>query len=282
MNEIIEIKVLPVLKNSIEDLSIRVKNKIDSLGLEKIPATEENKAELKKIRTSLRNELLDFENQRKSIKEFLLKDYNEFEDEYKSKIKKLYENTDSLLKAAIDKIQAEQDQVIKDYALLYFEEMKKANPIQEVEFKNIQVNYANQKQVRLSIDNYFDEIKKALDIIKTYGENQGRLYASWIRNGYRLVDAITILNNDLAVEARVKKETEERQAREEALQKAFRVEVPEAEVEGVEIEVEEHFEDDILEVEEIGEYKLSVKCTYSQLADLMEFLMNNNYDYDLE
>ena len=209
-----------------------------------------------------------------SHKEILLKDYNVFEEEYKKKIKALYEETDKILKEAIDKIQREQDQELKDYALEYLNERLAVNDPGVIEFDKIKINYANKKQIRLSIDNYIDDILKSLNIIKTYGENEGRLYAIWLRTNFNLVEAITQLNNDIAVEKQLEREIKEREAREALAREMYKVE---------EITTTEEAEEDfVIEVEEVSNYSLTIKATPSQLEKLLEFLLTNDYDYDLE
>lgn len=272
--EVIRITEVPTIRSSVDELALVVKKRIADLRIEEIEPTEENKKLLKTTRANLNKEIKDYEEQRKKIKEILLKDYNVFEEEYKKKIKALYEETDKILKEAIDKIQREQDQELKDYALEYLNERLAVNDPGVIEFDKIKINYANKKQIRLSIDNYIDDILKSLNIIKTYGENEGRLYAIWLRTNFNLVEAITQLNNDIAVEKQLEREIKEREAREALAREMYKVE---------EIATTEEAEEDfVIEVEEVSNYSLTIKATPSQLEKLLEFLLTNDYDYDLE
>lgn len=272
--EVIRITEVPTIRSSVDELALVVKKRIADLRIEEIEPTEENKKLLKATRANLNKEIKNYEEQRKKIKEILLKDYNVFEEEYKKKIKALYEETDKILKEAIDKIQREQDQELKDYALEYLNERLAVNDPGVIEFDKIKINYANKKQIRLSIDNYIDDILKSLNIIKTYGENEGRLYAIWLRTNFNLVEAITQLNNDIAVEKQLEREIKEREAREALAREMYKVE---------EITTTEEAEEDfVIEVEEVSNYSLTIKATPSQLEKLLEFLLTNDYDYDLE
>lgn len=275
--DVIRITEVPTIRSSVDELALVVKKRIADLRIEEIEPTEENKKLLKATRANLNKEIKNYEEQRKKIKEILLKDYNVFEEEYKKKIKALYEETDKILKAAIDKIQREQDQELKDYALEYLNERLAVNDPGVIEFDKIKINYANKKQIRLSIDNYIDDILKSLNIIKTYGENEGRLYAIWLRTNFNLVEAITQLNNDIAVEKQLEREIKEREAREARMREMYKVE----EITTTE-EAEEVEEDFVIEVEEVSNYSLTIKATPSQLEKLLEFLLTNDYDYDLE
>lgn len=275
--DVIRITEVPTIRSSVDELALVVKKRIADLRIEEIEPTEENKKLLKATRANLNKEIKNYEEQRKKIKEILLKDYNVFEEEYKKKIKALYEETDKILKAAIDKIQREQDQELKDYALEYLNERLAVNDPGVIEFDKIKINYANKKQIRLSIDNYIDDILKSLNIIKTYGENEGRLYAIWLRTNFNLVEAITQLNNDIAVEKQLEREIKEREAREALAREMYKVE----EITTTE-EAEEVEEDFVIEVEEVSNYSLTIKATPSQLEKLLEFLLINDYDYDLE
>jgi len=272
--DVIRITEVPAIRSSVDELALVVKKRIADLRIEEIEPTEENKKLLKATRANLNKEIKNYEEQRKKIKEILLKDYNVFEEEYKKKIKALYEETDKILKEAIDKIQREQDQELKDYALEYLNERLAVNDPGVIEFDKIKINYANKKQIRLSIDNYIDDILKSLNIIKTYGENEGRLYAIWLRTNFNLVEAITQLNNDIAVEKQLEREIKEREAREALAREMYKVE---------EITTTEEAEEDfVIEVEEVSNYSLTIKATPSQLEKLLEFLLTNDYDYDLE
>lgn len=272
--DVIRITEVPTIRSSVDELALVVKKRIAELKIEEIEPTEENKKLLKATRADLNKEIKNYEEQRKKIKEILLKDYNVFEEEYKKKIKALYEETDKILKEAIDKIQREQDQELKDYALEYLNERLAVNDPGVIEFDQIKINYANKKQIRLSIDNYIDDILKSLSIIKTYGENEGRLYAIWLRTNFNLVEAITQLNNDIAIEKQLAREIKEREAREALVREMYKVE---------EITTTEEAEEDlVIEVEEVSNYSLTIKATPSQLEKLLEFLLTNDYDYDLE
>lgn len=272
--DVIRITEVPTIRSSVDELALVVKKRIADLRIEEIEPTEENKKLLKATRADLNKEIKNYEEQRKKIKEILLKDYNVFEEEYKKKIKALYEETDKILKEAIDKIQREQDQELKDYALEYLNERLAVNDPGVIEFDQIKINYANKKQIRLSIDNYIDDILKSLNIIKTYGENEGRLYAIWLRTNFNLVEAITQLNNDIAVEKQLEREIKEREAREARMREMYKVE---------EITTTEEAEEDfVIDVEEVSNYSLTIKATPSQLEKLLEFLLTNDYDYDLE
>lgn len=265
---ILTITEMPILKSSVDELSRAVHAKIEGLNLDAIEATEDNKKLLKELRADLNKEIGAFEKQRVEIKRFLLRDYNEFETEYKNKIKAPYDDADKKLKAAIDVIQAAQDQEIKDYAVQYFNELKAATGLNEPQFNNIKVNYTNAKQVRVSIDAYFENIKKELDIINTHAEYRDRLYAIWVRTGYKVVNALTILNDELALEARVAKERAQ-------------IEAPTPEIEET-IEIAAPDPEDIIEVSEVMSFKLTVNCTEEELAELLEYMMEKNIDYDFQ
>ena len=140
-----------------------------------------------------------------------------------------------------------------------------------IEFDKIKIIMLNKK---ISVTDNYTMILKSLNIIKTYGENEGRLYAIWLRTNFNLVEAITQLNNDIAVEKQLEREIKEREAREALVREMYKVE---------EITTTEEAEEDlVIEVEEVSNYSLTIKATPSQLEKLLEFLLINDYDYDLE
>ena len=134
--DVIRITEVPTIRSSVDELALVVKKRIADLRIEEIEPTEENKKLLKATRANLNKEIKNYEEQRKKIKEILLKDYNVFEEEYKKKIKALYEETDKILKEAIDKIQREQDQELKDYALEYLNERLAVNDLSLIHICN--------------------------------------------------------------------------------------------------------------------------------------------------
>ena len=96
--DVIRITEVPAIRSSVDELALVVKKRIAELRIEEIEPTEENKKLLKATRADLNKEIKNYEEKRKKNKEILLKDYNVFEEEYKKKIKALYEETDKILK----------------------------------------------------------------------------------------------------------------------------------------------------------------------------------------
>ena len=87
MSKIIEVTQKPIIAYSLlQEMSDKVGIKIDSLSIGTLEPTEDNLSIIKSTRAELNNDFKTLEEQRKMVKDIVLKDYNIFEDEYKTLI----------------------------------------------------------------------------------------------------------------------------------------------------------------------------------------------------
>jgi len=113
----------PIIKHDLLNVGKAVTERILSLNLENLVATEETVKALKSLRAELNKEFDEYEAQRKAIKEAVANPYMEFEAVYKSEIQVKYKGAVELLKDKIaiveDKIKSEK----KENVIRYFNEL---------------------------------------------------------------------------------------------------------------------------------------------------------------
>ena len=107
MNEnIIVVEQKPIIRYSLlAEISAQAKDKIESLNIDTLEPSEETLKTIKDTRSDLNKDFKTLEEQRKMVKEIVLKDYNKFEDVYKISIADMFKNADAKLKTLIDVVE---------------------------------------------------------------------------------------------------------------------------------------------------------------------------------
>jgi hypothetical protein len=168
MNEnIITVEQKPIIKYQLlEQISLDVKAKIESLNLDTLEATEETIATVKNTRAELTKDFKILEEQRKLVKEIVLADYNKFEDEYKRLISSQFSEADNKLKTLVytveDKILARKVKGIQDYFI-------SKNTYDFVSFEDVGLNIIKSKADKVyqsDIDEYLLKIQNDLKTIE--------------------------------------------------------------------------------------------------------------------
>jgi len=101
-NYLITIEQLPIIKERLEELhelAIKAVQKVLS-----IEVTKDNIKEVKQMRADLRKQFDAIENQRKKVKQAILKPYDEFEKLYRTSITDVYKSADAELKSRIESL----------------------------------------------------------------------------------------------------------------------------------------------------------------------------------
>ncbi|MFW5753510.1 MAG: DUF1351 domain-containing protein, partial [Marinilabiliaceae bacterium] len=100
----IVLKQAPVIQHKLEEAGKQVTERIDSLNIDSLVATEETLKSLKDMRAQLNKELKEFEEQRKFVKQGVNKPYLEFESVYKEQISDKYTGAVDKLKEKIGSV----------------------------------------------------------------------------------------------------------------------------------------------------------------------------------
>lgn len=302
MNNLIEIKQLPIIEEQLKSVSEEIDKKVNEA--KNLICTEENVKTIKQVRADFNKEFKELEVQRKSVKEQILAPYMKFEEIYETYISDKYKNADIDLKQKIDSIENElrrkKEQEIKDY----FEEYKVANNIDFVTFEQAKINVtltASKKSLKEQAKTFIDKIIDDLELIKTQ-EYKDEILVEY-KQTLNVSKSIQEVNNRhklLEEEKRKREELKEKlikQMSEEADRALEKQEQQEQKI--VHIEMNEKHEitkesheqlenifnkplkEPVVEKqEEILVLKFTVKATKTKLKELKEFLINGGYEYE--
>lgn len=267
--KVVELKQAPIiLYDAIEKKSKEVTARIQSLNIEELEATEDNLRVLKTTRTELSKEHKELEEQRKLIKDLIMKPYNDFEDAYKKKISDYFKRADVILKEKIDYVEDKTLQIKIDGIKNYFDE---CNTHEFIKFEDLElkiIKSKSDKSIKDEIDDYLTKVGNELNTIDTL-ENKDRVLAKYQMHK-DLNRAISETNIEIERERKIEADRELAKAREEAR----RVEIenrPPPEIVVVEPEPKE--EPKILTM------AFEVKGTIEQLKSLKAFLVENNIKF---
>lgn len=207
INEIIRVETLPVIFQQLEVVGAFVDEELEKF--KDIDCTEENKQEVKKVRTSINNTLKVFEDKRKEIKAQVLEAYNQFNDKYEQEVKTKLENASNDLKLKIDYIEAQQ-LAEKDVELGNFiEEHIKANHLENilkdvaevVRLANLKVNLSSSmKSLKEGALAFIERVANEVKLIELV-ETPSNLLYEYQQNGFDLTKAkLTLIERQRQIE----------------------------------------------------------------------------------
>ena len=247
------------------------KARIDALDIENIEANEENKSSLKKLRAELNKELREYENARKYIKKIVEQPYKDFEVKYKV-LKEVYDDASSLLRDKIDEVEDAQREEKKNNLVIYFNELKVSlnETIKELGFNldfvsfnqlglNITVS-ASETSLRKQANETLERVCNDLRVISG-NAHKSRLYAKYS------------VNLDLS---RALVELQEELKRVEQIIESAKPKV-ESEVDDTKANVDGEVEANV--VEEIITLNFEIDGTKTEIAQVRQFLIDNEISY---
>jgi len=209
---IIVVEQKPIIKYELlEQISKEVVSKIEALDLDSLTADESTVRTIKKTRTELSKEFKTLEEQRKIVKEIVLKDYNEFEDTYKNLIATHYKDADIKLKNIVNKVEDKILQKKIDNIKEYFDEV---NTFSFIEFQDLElkiIKSRSDKSIKDEIDTYLDTVAHNIETIKTL-EHSDRVLAKY-QITKDLNTAISQTNIEFQREEAIKKQNEAKEER---------------------------------------------------------------------
>ena len=265
------------ITSRIDEIVLKVQERINNLKLDTISATEDNKKVLRNTRAELNKEVKQYEEDLKQIDSMINEGFNELKKQYKEKIKSLYKNTDEELKEKIEEITREQLKENQNYSKEYYESKLKSMPLRiGVEYNDIPWDFnfnSSKKSIRDTINNHFEAVEKALLIIDNH-EYKDQLQELWVKNKFNLGNALIELQEQIALANKLLKAKEE-----ELKKREEEIEVKESEIK--EEIIEEITHEPSLKVEELISYIFELEMTDSQLYTLINFLENEDIEFKL-
>ncbi len=275
MNEIIEIKQLPIIVEQLQTIKADVTARVDdALSLE---CTEETVKAVKQARSDLNKEFKDWEARRGEVKRAIMSPYEQFETVYKDCITDVFKKADTELK---DKI-AEVENGIKERKAAevkaYFEEYAKSLNIGFLTFAatGIKVNLSDSlKKLKEQAKAFIDRVSDDLNLIETH-EHSTEILVEYKRS-LNVSAAITaVVERHKAIEAEKEREAERQQLEQQAKEAEKAVdEIITVSEEPVIAPPTVEESDPVLTV------SLKITAPKSMLKELKTFLINGGYDYE--
>lgn len=165
--QIIYVKQLPIIKATLENLSVEIKEKVDRAN--SLVVNEETVKEVKQVRANLTKEFNELESQRKMVKQQIMAKYDEFEEIYKENVSNLYKQADLQLKEKIDNVENQLKQEKQEELELFAKEYFDVNDIDDiVSFEDIGLNItlsASLKSLKEQIISFCEKITSDLKLI---------------------------------------------------------------------------------------------------------------------
>ena len=111
----IKLTTLPVIEHDLMTVGRMVDERLQMLNISNLVATDDTIQTLKTLRADLNKEFKDFEEQRKVVKDLVMKPYNEMDGIYKQMITDKYKQATETLK---DKIGEFENKIKEDKIIL--------------------------------------------------------------------------------------------------------------------------------------------------------------------
>lgn len=262
----------PIIKYSeLENIGEFVKEKIASIGIDSIEATEANLSVLKSTRAALNNQFKDFEDRRKFIKDTVLKPYDDFEAQYKSFITVNFKNADDQLKGKITTVESGILNNKIDALKVYFSEN---NPFDFVKFEQLGLKItrsASDKSIKQQIDASINQIGADIETINTLHHKE-RVLAQY-QMSLDLNAAISSVNIAIERENQIEAAKKEKEVIQQEAPKALSViEEPKA--------VEPEAIAEVVEDAELYKTSFKIIATKQQIRDLKQFMEEKGIRYE--
>ena len=278
MSKVIRVKQKPIIEYSvIDEVANRVEEKIKALNIDTLEPTEGNLSLIKAARAELNNEFRVLEEQRKIVKDIVLRDYNIFENKYKKLIASKFKEADTTLKGLVqtvtDEILNKKIEGIKSY-------FNSVNPYDFVTFEDLDlkiIKSKSDKKIKDEVDEYLATIKQSLETIETL-PNKERVLAKF-QVSKNLSDAIAQTNMEIQREEQIKAQNE---ARAKAQQEAEiqRQEELHRQEQMQSVESKQVHEEPVQEEKQVFKASFAVYGTRAQLRALEEFMNEQNIKYE--
>lgn len=271
MNDLIVIKQLPIIEQQLKSISSDIDKKIEEIS--KLEVNEETVKEVKKARTEFKKDFNELEEKRKEVKKKIEEPYKQFEEIYKTYVTNKFTKADNDLKIKIDAIEKDlkdkKEKEVKDY----FEEYKKANNIDFIDYKQVGIKVGlsdSLKSLKGEVKQFIDQRLDDLKLIDTQ-EHKTEILVEY-KQTLNVSNAITSVNNRFkAIEEEKKKQEQEKE-----LQKLI---VDTAKESDKYSDKQENLQAPVVEEKQYT-LKFTVKATKTKLVELKKFLNNGGYIYE--
>jgi len=214
VNKVIVLEQKPIISyDLVEAKGKEVAERIEALDLDSIEPTEANIKVLKNARTELKKEFEVFENQRKMVKDMVMKPYNDFDAAYKEHISTLFKDADTKLK---NKVGAVDDEILSlkiENVKAYFGEKNTHDFLKYEDLNQKVIKSITDKKLHAEIDEYLLSVKSALEMIDTL-DNRDRISVK-----YQMHKDLNRAISEAQIEVKREKEIKEKKEAQEKAEK---------------------------------------------------------------
>lgn len=275
MNEIIEIKQLPVIVEQLQTIKADVTARVETAL--SLVCTEDTVKTVKQARAELNNELKGWEEKRKEVKKAVMSPYEQFEAVYKDCITDVFKKADNELKDKIGAVENELKAQKAAEVKAYFAEYAESVNVDFVTFEQAGINVtlsASLKSLKEQAKAFLDKVNDDLTLIATQ-EYKTEILVEYKRTLNVSAAITSVVNRYKAIEEEKAREAE-RQQREQAA-KAVENKVEEIAPPVVEPAITAPT---VEEADPVLTLAFKVTAPKSKLKELKAFLINGGYDYE--
>lgn len=275
INELVVIEQLPQIFYQLEVVGEVIDKELEKV--KELKATEENKQEVKKIRTGINNTLKEFEDKRKEIKNKILEDYNLFNEKYENEVKIKLQNASNDLKIKIDEIENEQlkekeielGNFIEEHVKTNHLENLLSNVAQVVRLAGLKVNLSTSlKSLKEDSLSFIEKVSTEVKLIELEEKYSDEILLEYQNNGFDYTKAkLDIINKHKQLEelARQREEVQEIIKEEEKV---------------VEVVEEIVAPKEIIEDDEIISVTFTINDTKENIVKVREFMKKEGIKYE--
>ena len=213
-NSLMEVKQLPVIAEQLAEVKADITKRTSEAS--KMVCTEDSVVAIKKVRSEFNKEFADYEAKRKWIKNEIIKPYMDFEAIYNECVSIPFKAADDELRTKINNVESELKSVKEDEVKSYFEELKSAEAVSFVEFKDAGVNItlsASLKSMKDKCKEFIEKVKTDMTLILS--SNHGEEIQIEYMKCFNISQAMMIVKNRHEAMERMKQAQEERQSKAE-------------------------------------------------------------------
>lgn len=268
MDNIIEVKQLPIIEEHLKTLKSAIEEKT-STAL-KMVCTEDTVKEIKKIRASLTKEFTELETRRKEVKAQLETPYKEFYKVYQDCVSTPFKQADAELKRKVNDVENELKSTKRNKLIDYANELKTAYALDWLNIERILPNVtlsASLTSLKQTVADKLDGINSDCQCISAIGESSLAVLVEY-KKSLNLSQAQLIVSQREKEVQKAKSDAEAAKRQEEIKQES------EKKVDMLAPPVEEKTEEKIYKV------TFTVHGTMSQLKEIKNFMLERGIKYE--
>lgn len=275
MNEIIEVKQLPIIVEQLQTIKADVTARVDdALSL---ACTEETVKAVKKARSDLNNEFENYEKRRKEVKKEIMSPYEKFEAIYKDCVTDIFEKADKELKAKISEVENGVKERKTAEVKEYFIEYAQSRNIDFLTFEmsGVKVGLSDSlKKLKEQTKAFIDRVSDDLNLIETQ-EHSTEILVEY-KKSLSVSSAITtVVERYKAIEAEKEREAERQRLEQQAKEAEKAVD------EIITVSDEPVIAPPTVEENNcITTFTITVSAPRSKWRELKDFLNNGGYKYE--